>query len=257
MPKLVHTQLTSRRLVTLAAIGALLATFMFIQGHAIRGVAAGPKALPPVLARCDSANIAPTVPEPFASGADVVFTASSTSCVAPQYRYLLLAPGGSTWAFETDYTTSPSFTWKTAGAKPGVWQVGVWARESGSVARYNAYAITSFTVGATYCSAAHFGLQAPQTAGITVYVGAAAAGCPEPYFEFWELAPGSSTWVVVQPYTLGNPASVGTPQPYLQYAFNTTGVTPGAYRFGVWARQTGSSRRYDTYAFMTLYVLAP
>ena len=47
------------------------------------------------------------------------------------------------------------------------------------------------------------------------------------------LAPGASSWRLVQPYSAS---------PSL--AWNTAGMSPGTYRFSVWARDSSSSGRY-------------
>jgi hypothetical protein len=67
-------------------------------------------------------------------------------------------------------------------------------------------------------------------------------------FEFWELTPGSTTWVVAQPWTAGGPVNGQT------FNWDTTGLAPGAYRFSVWAKQADSSRRYDSYSTLTYWI---
>jgi hypothetical protein len=61
------------------------------------------------------------------------------------------------------------------------------------------------------------------------------------------LAPGSSTWTIVQ-------ASSTT----ATFSWNTTGLPAGTYRFSVWARDSGSAGTnsnslgtYDTFAGAT------
>src|SRR5712671_3266815 len=100
MPKLFSTSLSNRRLLSVVAIGALLAAYVFIHSGPVRGVAASPKPQA-VLANCTAASIFYNQPQPFAPVTTVTLSASSTACVSPEYRYMLLAPGSSTWVFKT------------------------------------------------------------------------------------------------------------------------------------------------------------
>jgi phosphatidylinositol-3-phosphatase len=70
----------------------------------------------------------------------------------------------------------------------------------------------------------------PQAPGTTVQLTATAAGCSNPRYEFWSLAPGSQTWTLAQAY--GTSAV---------FAWNTTAKSTGTWRFSVWARDASSS----------------
>jgi hypothetical protein len=72
---------------------------------------------------------------------------------------------------------------------------------------------------------------------------ATSAGCTAPRYEFWRLAPGSSTWQSVGAYSAGT-----------TLVWDTTALVTGPYRFGVWARQNGSSNSYDTFAQTTFWI---
>ena len=48
---------------------------------------------------------------------------------------------------------------------------------------------------------------------------------------------------MVQPYSVS----------YI-WQLDTTGLPPGAYRIGVWERQHGSTKAYESYAIVTLWV---
>jgi hypothetical protein len=252
MPNLAYRSLSNRRLLAVFAIGALLAATALLRDTALPGAAASPKPQV-VLANCTSANINrfQAEPVPPVTTMSVTFLASSTGCVSPEYRYLLLAPGSSTWVFKTGYTTYTNYTWFTAGAAVGVWQVGVWARESGSTARYNAYAISSIVVGYDYCSGAQITTNPlpPQAAGQSVNVYGVALGCQFPQIEFWKMAPGSSTWVQFQPYVL---AAQGTTT--VMITWDTTAAAKGPWRWAVWVKSEHSPHRYDSYAMLTFWV---
>jgi hypothetical protein len=250
MPKLLRTSLSNRRLLAIAAVGAVLAAYVLIQGTALRGVAASPKPQA-ALANCTSADIRADQGQPMQPVVKVTLEAFSTACVSPQYRYMVLAPGTSTWVYKTGYTTSATYVWNTIGAQLGVWQIGIWARESGSTARYNAYAIRTFIIGWQFCAGAviYANPLDPQTAGTSVTITASAIDCPFPTFEFWEMAPGASTWSLVAPY---NQAVQGVTT--ASRTWDTTGLAPGAYRWAAWVREGGSPHRYDTYALMTYWI---
>ena len=93
---------------------------------------------------CASATLAAGAPSPQPPGTKITFNATSTGCATPTYEFWLLAPGGS-WAVARPYGTG-AWIWDTNGAVPGTYQVGVWARQAGSTASYDAYFIQSFRI---------------------------------------------------------------------------------------------------------------
>src|SRR5262249_15478107 len=110
----------------------------------------------------------------------------------------------------------------------------------------------SFTVGPfNSCSSVSLGA-APATSslvGTPVTFTASASGCPNPspVYRFWVLAPGSTGYQLLQDYST-------TPT----YAWSTGGLTPGSYRFVVWARDANSTGafgnglgRWDVVAALT------
>jgi N-acetylmuramoyl-L-alanine amidase len=82
------------------------------------------------------------------------------------------------------------------------------------------------------CSTATMGASpaSPQPSGSTVQLSSTSAGCPNPLYQFWVLAPGSSTWTVAHAYSSNASLS-----------WNTTGLVAGTYHLSVWARDTTSS----------------
>ena len=81
----------------------------------------------------------------------------------------------------------------------------------------------------------------------------ATAGCPDlnPVYEFWVLAPGASSYQLLQAYSTTS-----------TYTWNTSGLFPGVYRVTVWARDAGSAGEFgnafgtwDTYNNATLYTV--
>jgi hypothetical protein len=89
--------------------------------------------------------------------------------------------------------------------------------------------------------------------GTLVTVTARASVCPNPLYEFWILAPGSSsTWRQVQPYSTK-----------ATYAWATAGLAAGTYMITVWERDANSTGitgnaigRWDTQASL-MYAVTP
>ncbi len=67
--------------------------------------------------------------------------------------------------------------------------------------------------------------------GTSVTLTANAIGCPNPnpVYQFWVLAPGASSWTVVQAYSTSN-----------TFSWNTTGKPKGNYQVAVWVRDASS-----------------
>ena len=109
-----------------------------------------------------------------------------------------------------------------------------------------------FTYGA--CTTVTAAATPPSQAspGATVTFTAAAAGCASPLYEFWTLAPGSSSWAVAQAYSTSS-----------TFSWNTAGLPTGVYRYSVWTRDAagtgatcGGLGCYDAFVPGTAYTLA-
>jgi hypothetical protein len=193
---------------------------------------------------CKSASLAAMPSAPQSSGTNITFTALSTGCAAPQYRFWVLPPGGS-WSAQTGYGGS-SYVWNTSGLASGVYQVGVWARQSGSASAYEAYGITTFSIGVSGCESTALApsLAPPQAQGTKVTFAASSVGCGTAQYRFWILPPGGS-WTSVQAYGVGN-----------SWQLDSSLYPAGNLQVGVWARQSGSNA-YDTFFVMTYWISPP
>ena len=171
-----------------------------------------------------------------APGATVTFTAGSTGCAAAQYEFWYLPPGGK-WTVTQPYGAS-TWSWTTSGLVPGTYQVGVWARQTGSTASYDAYYIGTYQLTLPGCSAAGISASpaSPQAAGTRITFTASSSACAAPLYEFWEQKPGG-IWTAVQ--GLGGGTS---------FSWDSTGSAAGTYNFAVWAVNAGSPNDYDSYA---------
>ncbi len=193
---------------------------------------------------CISAGLSPSMATPQAPGATVVFAGTSNSCASPLYQFWLLPPGGS-WTVEQSFRPATTWSWNTSGMPLGTYQVGVWAKASASTASYDVYFIGTYTLDVGPCTSSSISASpaSPQAPGTSITFTASSTGCAAARYEFWELPPPGSTWSAAQPYGVGN-----------TFSWNTTGLAPGPYRFGVWARQNGSTSSYDSYAIFTFWV---
>ena len=190
-----------------------------------------------------TANLTATPASPQQVGLTVALTASSTGCSNPEYRFFGLAPGRTAWRMIRNYSTNATFSWNTIGSPIGVYGVGVWVRNVGSLRSYEAYYLGSYTL--TGCSGVKLVATppTPQPQGTTVTLTATASGCSNPEYQFYRRIPGTATWTRIQAYSIDNTKD-----------FNSTGATKGATGFGVWAREIGSGSRYDTYAIITFHL---
>lgn len=193
---------------------------------------------------CVVSALNPNVASPQAVGASVTFTPQRTGC-ANQYKFWLLPPGG-TWRIVQSYGVGSAWVWNTAAYGPGTYQVGVWEGRSSTPTRYESYAISSFTLAPAGCISTTLAPSAssPQTPGAMITLTASSTGCSSPSYEFWLLPPGGA-WTVARGY--------GT----ASWGWNTTGLAPGTYQLGVWARQAGSAGQYNAYFIGSFQLAVP
>ena len=193
---------------------------------------------------CVVSGLTGSIASPQAVGARVTFTPQQSGCTN-QYRFWLLPPGGS-WRVVQEYGVGGTWAWNTTAYAPGVYEVGVWEGSASAPGAYESYAITTFTLGVPTCTSASMSpdLSPPQTPGSTITFTATSTGCAGPQYQFWMLS-ASGAWTVKQAYGGAS------------WSWNTTGLTPGTYQVGVWARQAGSTASYDAYFIGTFRVAGP
>lgn len=190
---------------------------------------------------CSSASVAGTPAQPQTVGTSILLTATATACTHPEFEFFVQPPGGA-WTAVTGMLTWPqnTFTWNTTGA-PGVWGIGVWARHSGSTARYEVYDLSTYALTGTCTSTTLTITPAqPQTKGTSETLTATSTGCPTPQYRFWILI--GKKWASFGPYSGSTTATWRT----ASYHFKR-----GTYQVGVWARQVGSHHAYDTYSIVS------
>ena len=189
--------------------------------------------------KCQAVNITPTPPSPSDAGTIVTLTAAVTSCSNPQFKWWV-RDIAAVWHIVKDYPVGTS-TYNWTATTPGTYLLGIWVRQTGSLARYEAFSFITYTLSippATQrCSAVNISqsLPSPQTPGTTVTFTGTAAGCATASYRWFVAAPGGA---LVQSQAYGSNT----------FNWNTTGLAPGFYQIAVWARRTGSTASYDAFA---------
>ena len=213
-------------------------------------------------AGCPSANDSAAPISAAMKGMTVTFTATvNGGCPNPQFEFWILSPGSTLYTLAQAYSSSSTFSWSTASNGSGSYRVNVWVKDASSTGVYgNAYGRwDAYNAGLTYtvtsgCPSVGDQASPPSgsPAGTTVTITASAPGCPNPRYEFWVLAPGSSLYTLAQPY-----GSSGT------FAWNTSGLAKGTYRINVWvedASSAGTGRNpygsWDAYNASMTYTLS-
>ena len=151
-----------------------------------------------------------------------------------------MAPGGSTWVMQQAYGTSP-WIWNTTGLPAGTYQIGVWARQTGSTKAYETYTYTTLVLGSGNCTVATVGVGAasPTQPGPTVTVSGTSNSCTTPQYQFLLLPPGG-VWTVKRAFSTVN-----------GWLWATAGYPAGVYEVGVWVKGAGSIKKYDAYSVTT------
>jgi IPT/TIG domain-containing protein len=168
---------------------------------------------------------------------------TAIGCTHPLFAFFLLNPGGS-WTKVQDFSARNNMNWDTGNygtpEPAGTYNYSVWVRDTssagtfdgGASGRYDAFAGHAFPLTSGTCASvtATAAPSSPKPEGTTVTITATAGTCYTfPLFEFWILAPGSSTWQLVQGYEQFN-------NTFTWFTFGTNGT----YRYAVWVRDFSS-----------------
>jgi uncharacterized protein YkwD len=190
---------------------------------------------------CSAVSITSSPSGTASVGTPVTFTAAASGCPSPSYQFWILAPGAASWALAQGYSTAATFSWTTAGKPAGTYQLSVWVRDASSAGtsgnssgRWDAYNSRQYTLtsGATPCASVSLTSSPSGTAsvGTAVTFIAAASGCSSPGYQFWILAPGATSWTLVQAYS-----TTAT------LTWSTSGKAAGTYHVSVWVRDASSA----------------
>jgi hypothetical protein len=81
---------------------------------------------------CSAVSASASPPSPAKAGVQVTLSGKASGCPHPLFRFWILPPGSSAWQLAQDYSTSPTFLWKTAGKPTGTYAICVWVRDASS-----------------------------------------------------------------------------------------------------------------------------
>jgi spore germination protein YaaH len=189
---------------------------------------------------CTAAGLSVSPPSQAAVGTRVTVTAGASGCPdpSPLYQFWILTPNATSWQMVQAYSTNASFIWDTTGAAASTYSVAVWVRDSrsqgvfsNSFGRWDASTSVQYTLYSSPCSAVGLTISpTPPASGVGISVIATASGCPNPLYQFWLLAPGATSYQMVQAYS-SNPT----------WQWNTSGAPTGVYVVAIWARDTNSA----------------
>ena len=185
------------------------------------------------LTGCTSATLSPPAPSQPA-GSTVAFTAGSGGCLSPLFEYWVQYPSGA-WYMKRGFNVLATWSWNTAGLRPGTYTVHVWANQQGSnMKHYEVFA--SSTVTLTGCTAGTLSpASGSSTAGASVLFTAGSSICPNPVYEFW-LQDTAGRWHLMRGFGANT------------WTWNSTGWAKGVYHFHAWANQQGAyTGTFETY----------
>jgi hypothetical protein len=178
------------------------------------------------------------------AGSTPTIQAVATGCTHPLFAFFILNPGGS-WIMAQPYSARSTMNWDTGGPEaPGTYYYSVWVRDTtssgtscNSLGCNDAYKPgTAFPLTTHPCTGvtAVTDSASPQNQGTTVTITATGVGCISGKFEFWLLAPGSTTWQIVQSYSFNNS---------FQWF---TGGNNGLYYYSVWVQDFSSQGTHSS-----------
>ena len=180
--------------------------------------------------QCSEAAITPNHMTPQIPGTSITFTGSALCAGTATYRFWMQAPGATSMTQVQPYGTGSTWTWSTAGLPFGAYTFQVDARNQGSAVSSDTQARMVFHLGPCAAPSVLASPSSPQPAGGTVTFTASATCQGSPEFQFWVLAPGSSSWQIVKPYSSGT-----------TFSWDTSSLLAGTYLYSVWVRNAGGA----------------
>ncbi len=165
-------------------------------------------------------------------GTTITFTATASDGIPPyQYKWWLTTDNWQTWSLLRDWGEN-TYAWTPT--VPASYQVGVWARSSGTTADApQATRGLAFTITAPLpptITGLTASLASPQVVGTPITLTATVTGGVTPQQCKWWLT--TDNWAHYSAYTDWQPCT--TPVPW-------TPTVPASYQVGVWARSSGTT----------------
>jgi hypothetical protein len=165
---------------------------------------------------------------PQATGAVITFTASTSGCANPQYRFWVQKPGHF-WAIVQDYSATSTFTWQTPWTgSVGMNGLEVDVRDAAESVSYDA--VTNLTYQLNGCSSA--GLTATQSGATVTLNGSATCPGTATYEFFFKDSTG---W-----HLIGTGYSTSS-------SVTWTPAAPGTYTLEVAVRDQNGSDSYEAF----------
>ena len=185
-----------------------------------------------------SLTASPSLPKP--AGTQITWTAAASGGTSLQYQFWLYNGTTKAWSIGRAYSSTASWAWTPSAA--GTYVVQVWVRSSTSTADYDAWRGTgSFTISASTTSTKATSVTLskdkalPTAAGTTITWTGHATGTSTPEYQFWVYNSNTGAWTIARSYNT-------TP------TFAWIPAQAGTYAVQVWARASGSSASYDSWA---------
>ena len=187
---------------------------------------------------CANAGLTAAPLSPGATGASVVLSGSSATCISPRYRFWVKDPGRP-WSMVQDYSAATTHAWPQTGLA-GIYQLEVDVRDVSETTVYDVVANITYVVSG--CTAAGLTANPPNTAAHgTMITLTATSTCPgTATYKFW-IQPQGGSWTVVQAY--GNPNT-----------FAWTPATSGTYYLEVDVKDQGGTDTYEKVSNITYVV---
>ena len=195
-----------------------------------------------------SVSLSATQSSPQSVGTVVNFTASgSGGSGSYEYSYWIMGPAtGNKWKLIQDYSTSPNFSWNTAGYT-GTNTITATVRNVGSTANFEAYTRMAYSVTAVQ-PASSVSLSAtqssPQSVGTVVNFTASGSGGSGSYeYSYWIMGPATGNkWKLIQDYSTSP-----------NFSWNTAGYT-GTNTITATVRNVGSTANFEAYTRMNFTI---
>jgi hypothetical protein len=191
------------------------------------------------LGPCSTPTLSANPISPGPTGGSVLFTATTSGCASPTYRFWV-GQGGA-WRILQDYSPTSTFTWTGTGAA-GTYGIEVDVRAGGETVAYDH--VRNITYALTGCTFARLAPDktSPQSRGTTIVLTGSATCAGTPQYRFW-VRDATGHWAIAQDYGASN-----------TFSWNTTGLPAGTYGLEVDVRNQGSTATYETVANLTFGV---
>jgi hypothetical protein len=198
--------------------------------------------VPPAAQPCSAVTLTPSAPSPQALSTTITFTGAASGCASASYRFFVAPPGGA--LVQSQAYGASTFDWHTTGLAPGIYQVEVLARRTGSLATYEAYALITFQLQrvVTPCTTLTIFSDprqiVPDDILNRIQLASTASGCPAATYRLY-LRYGAGAFVF---WGYPDPAST-------TFTVGLAGMAGGHWTAAVLVKDASSPAAYDSAAY--------